>query len=173
MLIEPISFPKGEIENILVRVHKFIFLADFVILDMEEDKNVPIIMGRPFLATGRTLIDVAAGELIMRVNDEQVVFNIFKAMKYPIETDDCFALNQVDQVVAKFQKRNQFSDLLEHALTSGATPGEEDEVDEDLAELMAWRTINQKKEPRTTNQNIYHWITIPPPLLPVTMQNWS
>ena len=95
-------------------------------------------MGRPFLATGRTLIDVAAGELIMRVNDEQVDFNIFKAMKYPMETDDCFAVNQVDQAVAEFQKRNQFSDLLEHALTSGATPGEENEADDDLAELMAW-----------------------------------
>ena len=70
-------FPRGKIENILVKVDKFIFPADFVILDMEKDKNVPIIMGRPFLATGRTLIDVAAGELIMMVNDEQVVFNIF------------------------------------------------------------------------------------------------
>ena len=48
-------------------------------LGMEEDKNVSIIMGRPFLPTERTLIDVGTGELIMRVNDEQVVFNIFKA----------------------------------------------------------------------------------------------
>ena len=63
-------FPKGEIENILVKVDKFIFLTDFVILEMEEDKNVPIIMGRPFLATERTLIDVAARDSIMRVNDE-------------------------------------------------------------------------------------------------------
>ena len=68
-------------------------------------------MGRPFLATRRTLIDVAAGELIMRVNDEQVVFNIFKAMKYPVETDDCFAVSQVDQAIAEFQKRDQFMTL--------------------------------------------------------------
>ena len=39
-------FPRGEIENILVKVDKFIFPTDFVILDIEEDKNVPIIMGR-------------------------------------------------------------------------------------------------------------------------------
>ena len=100
---------------------------------MEEDKDVPIIMGRPFLATGRTLIDVAAGELIMRVNDEQVVFNIFKAMKYPEETDDCFAVSHIDQAVAEFQKRNQFSDQLEHALASEVLP-EEEKTDEDLAE---------------------------------------
>lgn len=62
-------------------VDKFIFSANFVVLDIEEDKDVSNIKGRPFLATGRTLIDVALGELIMKVNNEQVVFNIFKAMK--------------------------------------------------------------------------------------------
>ena len=47
----------------------FIFPADFVILEMEEDKEVPIILGRPFLATGRAMIDVQKGELTMRLND--------------------------------------------------------------------------------------------------------
>ena len=49
---------EGKIEDVLVRVDKFIFPADFVILDFEADKEVPIILGRPFLASGRTLIDV-------------------------------------------------------------------------------------------------------------------
>lgn len=74
---------------------KFIFRANLVALDMEEDKNVPIIMGRPFLATGRTFIDVALGEMIMKVNEEQVVFNVFKAMEYPDATDDFFAVNVI------------------------------------------------------------------------------
>ena len=46
---------RGVIENVLVKLEKFIFLADFVILDMEEDDKVPIILGRPFLATGKSL----------------------------------------------------------------------------------------------------------------------
>lgn len=46
---------EGKIEDILVRVEKFIFPTDFVIIDFEVDKEVPIILGRPFLATGRTL----------------------------------------------------------------------------------------------------------------------
>ena len=45
--------PQGVIENVLVKVDKFIFSTDFVILDMEEDDTVPIILGRPFLATGK------------------------------------------------------------------------------------------------------------------------
>ena len=55
------------IEDVLVKVNKFVFPADFIILDMEEDQDIPIILGRPFLATGRTLIDVQKGELTMRV----------------------------------------------------------------------------------------------------------
>ncbi|XP_024990554.1 uncharacterized protein LOC112524838 [Cynara cardunculus var. scolymus] len=53
-----IAYPKGKIEDVLVQVDKFIFPADFVILDFEADKDIPIILGRPFLATGGTLIDV-------------------------------------------------------------------------------------------------------------------
>ena len=49
---------RGIIEDVLVKVDKFIFPADFIVLDMEEDKEIPIILGRPFLATGRALIDV-------------------------------------------------------------------------------------------------------------------
>ena len=45
--------PRGIIENVLVKVGKFVIPADFVILDMEEDDSVPIILGRPFLATGK------------------------------------------------------------------------------------------------------------------------
>ena len=44
--------PRGIIENVLVKVGKFILPTDFVILDMEEDDTVPTILGRPFLATG-------------------------------------------------------------------------------------------------------------------------
>ena len=46
------------IEEVLVKVHKFFFPMDFIMLDMEEDKEIPIILGRPFLATGRAMIDV-------------------------------------------------------------------------------------------------------------------
>ncbi|PIM98117.1 DNA-directed DNA polymerase [Handroanthus impetiginosus] len=66
-----LTYPKGVIEDILVKVDKFIFPADFVVFDMEVDSEIPIILGRPFLATGRTLIDVQNGELTMRVQDQQ------------------------------------------------------------------------------------------------------
>lgn len=63
-------FPRGEIKDILVKVDKFIFRTYLLVLYMEDDKDVPIIMGRPFLATRKTLIDVAPREMIMRVNED-------------------------------------------------------------------------------------------------------
>ena len=82
--------PRGVLEDLHVKVGPFIFPADFVILDIEEDKNFPWILCRPFLATGRALIDVEVGELIMRFQTQHIVFNVFESMKYPSAADDCF-----------------------------------------------------------------------------------
>ena len=62
----------GIIENVLVKVDKFIFPVDFVVLDIEEDNNTPLILGRPFLATAKTIIDVGTGKLTLRVGDETI-----------------------------------------------------------------------------------------------------
>ena len=61
-----IETPREVIEDVMVKVDKFIFLADFIVLDMEEDKEIPIILVRPFLATGEALIDVQKRELKLR-----------------------------------------------------------------------------------------------------------
>ena len=63
--------PQGIIEDVLVKVDKFIFPTDFIVLDITEYKELPIILGRPFLATGRALIDVQKGELRLRVQDKR------------------------------------------------------------------------------------------------------
>nr|XP_016446128.1 PREDICTED: uncharacterized protein LOC107771302 [Nicotiana tabacum] len=66
----------GVIEDVLVRVDKFIFPADFMILDCEVEYEVPIILGRPFPATGKALYDIEAGEITFWVGDKQVVFHV-------------------------------------------------------------------------------------------------
>ena len=64
--------PEGVLEDVLVKVGKFIFPMDFVVIKMEEDTQVPLLLGRPFLATRATLIDAKKGELTLRVGDEAV-----------------------------------------------------------------------------------------------------
>ncbi|XP_070046160.1 uncharacterized protein [Nicotiana tomentosiformis] len=68
--------PLGIVDDVLIRIDKFILPADFVILDCEVDYEVPIILGRPFLATGKALVDVEAGELTFRMGDENIVFHV-------------------------------------------------------------------------------------------------
>ncbi|KAF7841924.1 DNA-directed DNA polymerase [Senna tora] len=94
-----IAYPRGVIEDVLVKVDKFIFPTDFIVLDYEEDREVPIILGTPFLATGRTIIDVQKGELKMRVQEEEVTFNVFKAMKLPGEPEECFRVNVIESSI--------------------------------------------------------------------------
>ena len=74
--------------------------SDFIILDMEEDKEIPIILGRPFLATGGAMIDVQRGELKLRVQDEEVKFNVFEVVRHPAESDTCFMIETVEAIVS-------------------------------------------------------------------------
>ena len=76
------QYPWGVIENVLVKVDKFLFPANFVILDIEEDDKVPIILSRPFLATRKAQINVQEGELKLRVQGDEVTFHVFQATKH-------------------------------------------------------------------------------------------
>ncbi|XP_057784801.1 uncharacterized protein LOC131002327 [Salvia miltiorrhiza] len=96
-----VTYPRRIVEDVLVKVNEFIFPADFVVLDFEEDKSISLILGRPFLATGRALIDVANGELTLRVNDESHTFSIYRALKFydekeDIDMEECKLLSLVD-----------------------------------------------------------------------------
>ncbi|XP_059285922.1 uncharacterized protein LOC132039463 [Lycium ferocissimum] len=84
--------PEGIIEDVLVQVGSLIIPADFVILDFEPDPEVPFILGRPFLATGRALIDVPTGQLTMRVHDKVEVFNVYQALKMPAIYEELSAI---------------------------------------------------------------------------------
>ena len=85
--------PEGVLEDVLIKVGKFIFPVDFVIMKMEEDTQVPLFLGRPFLETGAALIDVQKGELTLRVGDEAVHFNLNKSLEQPdVDAEICMAV---------------------------------------------------------------------------------
>ncbi|XP_016164785.1 uncharacterized protein LOC107607331 [Arachis ipaensis] len=67
----------GLVENILVKVENLYLPADFVILDTGEDTDDSIILGRPFLATGRALIDVERRELCLRMHEDYLLFKFY------------------------------------------------------------------------------------------------
>ncbi|PIN19259.1 DNA-directed DNA polymerase [Handroanthus impetiginosus] len=124
-----LTYPKGVIEDILVKVDKFIFPADFVVLNMEADSEIPIILGRLFFATGRTLIDIQKGELTMRVQDQQITFNVFKAMKFPNESDKCFDVSLFDNLAGNESIVEQPLDLLKRALLDQINENNEEDLE--------------------------------------------
>ncbi|XP_070023148.1 uncharacterized protein [Nicotiana sylvestris] len=93
-----IKRPVGIVDDVLVKVGKFHLPADFVILDCAVDKEIPIILGRPFLAIGRALMDLERNEIKLCVNDKQVTFQASKGMKLPHEYESISVFDVVDVV---------------------------------------------------------------------------
>ncbi|GJX20052.1 reverse transcriptase domain-containing protein [Tanacetum coccineum] len=79
---QSITYPKGLAEDVFVKVGKFHFPTDFVVVDFEADPRVPLILGRSFLRTGRALIDVYGEEITLRVDNEAVTFNLDQTTRY-------------------------------------------------------------------------------------------
>ncbi|GJU26224.1 DNA-directed DNA polymerase [Tanacetum coccineum] len=95
-----IQYPRGIVENVLIKVDKFILPIDFVILDMPKDSRVPIILERSFLATARALIDVFNKKITLRVGDDEVIFDMDQSIKRsPAEDDECYGVDDLDDVI--------------------------------------------------------------------------
>ena len=87
----------------LVRAGKFIFPIDFIVLDFEENEDVPLILGMPFLYTAKAIIDVYDGTLTLRVGDESCKFDVYQGMKYPSDNDLCLRVDVIDECVDEVQ----------------------------------------------------------------------
>nr|XP_016461589.1 PREDICTED: uncharacterized protein LOC107784907 [Nicotiana tabacum] len=110
--------PTGILDDVLVQVEKFVFPADFVILDCQVDEETPLILGRPFLAMGRALIDCETGELKMRLNDEEVIFNVQQSIRKPSEYANCSLVEAVDVILQEDDMTLNVKDPLEACLTN-------------------------------------------------------
>nr|GEY37091.1 hypothetical protein [Tanacetum cinerariifolium] len=113
MFKKTISKPTGVADNVFVKVGKFYFPADFVVLDFVADPRVPLILGRPFLSTAHALIDVYEGEIILR-HDEQsltlkcgdtpsISYNNFESLKKNLtlfDESDLLLLKEADAFIA-------------------------------------------------------------------------
>ncbi|XP_071926164.1 uncharacterized protein [Coffea arabica] len=130
-----IRYPLGVLENVLIKVQKFIIPVDFVVLDMEEDISMPIILGRPFLATAGTIIDVKNGKLKFQVGEEEVEFNLNEMEKYPSFTDHAYSIGTIDKLTQEMSQVNLDLDPLEHCLMS---LGKQEDVCEEIEELAKY-----------------------------------
>ncbi|GJV05782.1 DNA-directed DNA polymerase [Tanacetum coccineum] len=85
---------------VLIKVDKFVLPIDFITLDMPEDSRVPIILGRPFLATARAMIDVFNKKITLRVGDDEVIFDIDQSIKrLPTKDDAFYGIDDLDNTI--------------------------------------------------------------------------
>ncbi|GJX73123.1 reverse transcriptase domain-containing protein [Tanacetum coccineum] len=110
-----ITQPISIVEDIYIKVGKFHFPSDFIVVDFNADPRVPLILGRSFLKTGRALIDVYKGELTLHVGKEAVTFNLDQTSRYSSNYDDMTA-NRIDVIELDYEEYSQevlgFSDLI-------------------------------------------------------------
>ncbi|RDY05407.1 hypothetical protein CR513_10777, partial [Mucuna pruriens] len=103
----------GVLEDVLVQVNELIFPTNFYVLDMEDKtsrKGSTLILGRPFLMTARTKINVHAGTLSMEFGDTLVQFNIFEAMKHPTEHHSLFGIDLINELVEEYLQLDNISE---------------------------------------------------------------
>nr|GEZ74623.1 reverse transcriptase domain-containing protein [Tanacetum cinerariifolium] len=94
--------PAGIAEDVFVKVGKFHFPTDFVVVDYIVDPRFPLILGRPFLRTRRALIDVYGEELTLHVDDEAITFKFGQTSKYSYK--DAELINRVDVIGVAFEE---------------------------------------------------------------------
>ncbi|CAN6583244.1 unnamed protein product [Malus baccata var. baccata] len=129
-------YPKGLLEDVLVQVNELIFPADFFVLEMEHDPMptaLPLILGRPFLRTARTKIDVYDGTLTMEIDGESVKFRIFNAMRYPSELESCLS---IDDCFNEGVGQDNLEKALVHSITHGNFNYSE-HIEEELIQTVA------------------------------------
>nr|XP_016461908.1 PREDICTED: uncharacterized protein LOC107785182 [Nicotiana tabacum] len=111
-----VAHPEGVIKDVLVQVCSFIFPANFIILDYEPDHEVLFILGRPFLATGRAIIDIRERQMTMRVGDRVEVFNVYKALRLPVHFEELSMIFVVESEVTSLMPYMSLIDPFERVL---------------------------------------------------------
>nr|GEV85318.1 putative ribonuclease H-like domain-containing protein [Tanacetum cinerariifolium] len=114
-----ISHPVGVAEDVSVKVGKFHFSADFVVVDFDVDPRVPLILKRSFLKTGWALIDVYEGELTLRVGYKAVTFNLDQTLRYSANYD-AESINRIDVIDVACEEYSQ--EVLGFSVCGNPTP---------------------------------------------------
>ncbi|XP_021714904.1 uncharacterized protein LOC110682873 [Chenopodium quinoa] len=116
-----IKFPKGRVEDVPLKIGGFTIPVDFIVLEIEEDDHIPIILGRPFLATLGALIDVKGGRITLRVGNKKKSFELKPmheslSLVKGIKSDD--SLRSFDNVYVVDSSSNKVHDIFYDVLVS-------------------------------------------------------
>ncbi|XP_024969716.1 uncharacterized protein LOC112509075 [Cynara cardunculus var. scolymus] len=136
-------FPKGVLEDVLVQVNELVFPAYFFVIDMEEKnafKADMLLLGRPFLKTSKTKIDIHSGSLTMEFDVEMIKFNIYDAMRYPSDVSSlCFVdiIKPLSNTMFDLSNEDVLEVIIDRDSMNGSLKklAQEYKLDDDFAEL--------------------------------------
>jgi hypothetical protein len=126
-----VKYPLGILENVPVRVGQFFIPTDFIVMDIREDSNTPILLGRPFLATAGAIIDVKRGKLTFEVGEEKIEFILTQFMKAPAVDDTCYMLDVIKENKKGIGK-DQANNSKIYKTSTTITPKNDDALEECL-----------------------------------------
>ncbi|XP_040955954.1 uncharacterized protein [Gossypium hirsutum] len=109
-----VIYPEGLLEDVLVKVNELVFLADFYIINMEDDNTTnssDILLGRPFLSTASAKIDVQSGTLTMEFDGDIVKFNVYEAMSHPNSLSNISSIDSIDCLTQNYSEYHDFDEL--------------------------------------------------------------
>ena len=87
------------IEDVLIQVKQLVFPAKFVVMDIEEDPDIPIILGCPFMSITNCIVDMGKGKLELSMEDQKALFDLFEAINHLNDMKACFDLGKVEHEI--------------------------------------------------------------------------
>ncbi|XP_042065596.1 uncharacterized protein LOC121809119 [Salvia splendens] len=112
--------PEGILEDVIVKVNNFLYPADFFVIKMTEptaNESSGVLLGRPFLSTASTIIDVYNGTISLDFNGEHFTFNIDEAMKRPRDSENVHSVDITEPLVQEYLEE----EFLQRLFTDSAT----------------------------------------------------
>ncbi|GJR27013.1 reverse transcriptase domain-containing protein [Tanacetum coccineum] len=138
-----VTYPVGVAKDVIVKVQKFHFPADFIVVDYDVDPHVPLILGRPFLRTARALVDVFGEELILRDGDEKLIFHADNTSKHPQNpaNESINTINFIDITC-----EDHFSEVLKFKKSNHPSSGSTTPLSDSLPSLAPFETSDSLLE---------------------------
>ena len=135
-----IKIPRGIVEDVLIQVDKFFFPVDFIVLDTQPvinpDNHIPVILGRPFLATSNALINCRNGVMKLSFGNMSVELNVFDISSKHSDSDECYEVNLIESLVHDRFFQSSYEDPLEECLAHFGCDFDMDCVSEEVNALL-------------------------------------
>src|SRR3954471_16116680 len=137
----------GVAEDVLVEVDKFVFPVDFHIMDIPEDEETPILLGRPFLSTGRCNFDIEKGTLTLKSFDEEVTLKMLGVRKHRSDVDEKTSTGmtegeQEDKNLKNLQEKvSSIASLLEPTHVAAKSPKKAKEIEKNVGSKLKRKVI--------------------------------